>query len=94
MNAIVVVFASAPNEKRIAEAPAALLETCDVLQGDPPFWTWFIENPRRFLGQEKGKKSGHGESHGQEDDVDGAAEEELEESRKPVLAIDAPDRDQ
>jgi hypothetical protein len=60
MNAIVVVFMPArdgqpPSEQTAARPVVDLLPaspsfpaTPEPDQGTQPFWTWFIENPRRY----------------------------------------------
>jgi hypothetical protein len=61
MNAIVFVVMPASDSQRLAEQVVDLLPTggasnhtkanvsttSEVDQTPPPFWTWFIENPRR-----------------------------------------------
>jgi hypothetical protein len=61
MNAIVFVVMPASDSQRLAEQVAELLPTgggsndtkaslrttSEPDQTNPPFWTWFIENPRR-----------------------------------------------
>ena len=50
--------------------------------------------PDTALGQNEGDHGGHGKSNAQQDEVDQAAESELKERGKPVLAIDAANRDE
>ena len=45
-------------------------------------------------GQNEGDHGGHGKSDAQQDKVNQAAERELEECGKPVLAVDAANRDE
>jgi hypothetical protein len=61
MNAIVFVVMPASDSQRLAEqvvdllptgegsnhTKASLATTSEPDQTTPPFWTWFIENPRR-----------------------------------------------
>jgi len=61
MNAIVFVVMPASDSQRLAEQVVDLLPTgggsnhtkaspttSEPDQTPPPFWTWFIENPRRY----------------------------------------------
>ena len=62
MNAIVFVVMPASDSQRLAEqvvdllptdggsnhTKASLSTTSEPDQTTPPFWTWFIENPRRY----------------------------------------------
>jgi hypothetical protein len=52
MNAILIVVMPG-SENRAPEARAAALPRVAVLpvndKAPPPFWTWFIENPRRWI---------------------------------------------
>jgi hypothetical protein len=64
MNAIVFVVMPAHDSQRLAEqvvdllptgggsnhTKASLPTTSEPDQTTPPFWTWFIENPRRYGG--------------------------------------------